>query len=302
MAEFRALTASAGVGLLATENTEKDYGIERLGTASMNVLYKYCDQKGIKIILKTLELKLPYISDVNDPYECSPVFDCPDDKAAIEARCLSGLKQNGITPPAGYRQTIKHDEMRENFIEGAKESLKAINRTSCLLSVSKTARNTVMWAHYTEQHKGAVIGIDFDNVFPDTTMVDGILMHPVNCSKDRLKINVLSDSMLKEFEKVPFTKSIDWKYEEEFRSVFPVEFMERLRQINLARLKCFKGKKAWFLKLNPASIREVVFGLDTKDILKSKIRKLKKRQDLRHIELYKAEESETYTLNLSNVT
>ena len=268
----------------------------------MTVLYKYCDTKGIKKILKKLELKLPYISDVNDPYECSPVFDCPNDKDAIEARCLSGLEQNGITPPAGYRQTIKHDKMRENFIEGAKESLKAINRTSCLLSVSETARNTVMWAHYTEQHKGAVIGIDFDNVFPDTTMVDGILMHSVNCSKDRLKINVLSESLLKEFEKVPLTKSIDWKYEEEFRAVFPVEFMEGLRQKKLAHLKCFKGKKTWFLRLNPASIRKVVFGLDTSDDLKAKIWKLKERKDLQHIELLQAEESETYTLNLKHLT
>jgi len=286
---------NAGLGLLTTE---KDYGIERLGTANMNVLYKYCDQKGIEIILSTLELKLPYISDVNDPYECSPVFDCPDDKAAIEEHCLFRLKLNRIIPPADYRQKIKHDEMRENFIEGAKESLKAINRTSCLLSVSKTAQNIVMWAHYTEQHKGAVIGIDFDNVFLDTNRPSNLVMHSVEPSENRLKINVLSESMLKEFEKVPFTKSIDWKYEKEFRSVLPVKFMEGLRQIKLARLGDYDGKDTWFLKLNPASIKEVVFGLDTDEDLKSKIRKLKERQGLQHIKLRQAEESETYTLNL----
>jgi hypothetical protein len=267
----------------------------------MNVLYKYCDQKGIAIILRTLELKLPYISDVNDPYECSPVFDCPDDKAAIEVRCLSGLKQNGITPPAGYRQTIKHDEMRENFIEAAKESLKAINRTSCLLSVSKTARNPVMWAHYTEQHKGAVIGIDFDNVFLNTNRPPSLVLHSVEPSENRIKINVLSESLEEEFKKVPLTKSIDWKYEEEFRSVLPAEFMDGLRQIKLARLGKYKKKDTWFLQLNPASIREVVFGLATENKLKSKIKKLIKRPELHHVKLRQGEESETYTLNLKEL-
>jgi hypothetical protein len=42
----------------------------------MNVLYKYCDQKGIVKILESLELKLPYISQVNDPLECLPLFRC----------------------------------------------------------------------------------------------------------------------------------------------------------------------------------------------------------------------------------
>ncbi len=268
----------------------------------MNVLYKYCDQKGIKKILKTLELKLPYISGVNDPYECSPVFHCSDNKIAIEEHCLYRLKLNNITPPADYRQKIKHNEMREKFIDGAKESLRGVNQTSCLLSVSKTVNNPVMWAHYTGQHKGAVIGIDFDSIFPDTNRPSKLVMHPVKPSENRVEIDVLSESMQDEFKKVPFTKSIDWKYEKEFRSVLPVEFMEGLRNIKLARLKYFKGKKAWFLKVNPASIKEVVFGLDIKDNLKEKIRKLKKRKDLQHIQLRQAALSETYDFDINDIT
>jgi hypothetical protein len=46
----------------------------------MNILYKYCDQLGIVKILGALELKLPYISEVNDPLECLPIFYSPDGK------------------------------------------------------------------------------------------------------------------------------------------------------------------------------------------------------------------------------
>ena len=40
----------------------------------MTVLYKYVDTIGTVKILETLELKMPFISDVNDPLECMPHF------------------------------------------------------------------------------------------------------------------------------------------------------------------------------------------------------------------------------------
>ena len=51
-------------------------------------------------------------------------------------------------------------------------------------------------------------------------------------------------------------------------------------------------------QLNPASIKEVVFGLYTEKKLKEDIKELIKRPDLKHINLLQAEDSETYTLNL----
>ncbi|MHC4394832.1 MAG: DUF2971 domain-containing protein [Planctomycetota bacterium] len=268
----------------------------------MNVLYKYCDQKGIEIILRTLELKLPYISQVNDPLECLPVFYCPDDKQAMKEQCLRTFNRNHISPPVNWEQEIDEQfekgEIQKKLIEGLRKELSDFNRKSCLLSVSKTAQNTVMWAHYAKQHEGAVIGIDFNNVYPDTNGLSNLVVHSVTYSEDRPKINVLSNDKQKEFQKVPSTKSIDWGYEKEFRAAFSVDSLEGLRQRGLAHLKDFKNKKTWFLRLNPVSIREVIFGLYTDKSLKSDIRKLIERQDLQHVKLYQAEESETYTLNL----
>jgi len=304
------LAASAGLphffgslGILATDDTEKDYGIERLGTASMNVLYKYCDQKGIEIILRTLELKLPYISQVNDPLECLPFIYCPDDKDAIEARYLSVLERRKMLPSADYKQKLKNGEIHKILEESQREFQRDWNqRKGCLLSDSKTSQNTVMWAHYADKHKGAVIGIDFDNVSPDTNGPLGILMNSVSYSKDRPKINILEEPggsvSLEAFQKAVMTKSDSWGYEKEFRAIFLVDDLEIMQQQGLAHLKDFKGKNTWFLRLNPVSIREVIFGLYTDKSLKSDIRKLIERQDLQHIKLRQAAESETYTLNL----
>jgi len=275
----------------------------------MNVLYKYCDQKGIEI-LRTLELKLPYISQVNDPLECLPFIYCPNVKAAIEARYLSAIKRRNMLPSADYKQELDEQfekgEIQKRLLESQRKLHEEWNqRKGCLLSLSENAQETVMWAHYAERHKGAVIGIDFDNVSPDTNGPLGILMDSVSYSKDRPKINVLEEPegsvALEAFQKALMTKSDSWEYEKEFRAIFLVDALEIMQQQGLAHLKDFNGKKTWFLRLNPVSIREVIFGLYTDKSLKSDIRKLIERPDLQHVKLYQAEESETYTLNLKYV-
>ena len=198
----------------------------------MNVLYKYCDTNVVEI-LKTLKLKLPYISQVNDPLECLPFMYCPDDYVALEEECLSVLKRKKIPVPAGYKQELRNAGIRERLEEGTRESIRAVNRKSCLLSVSKTAQNIVMWAHYAEQQKGAVIGINFNNVHPETNEAPGVKMHSVSYSKKRPKINILDrpkgNVPQEAILKAVMTKSDSWEYEKEFRSIFLVDYLKELQ-------------------------------------------------------------------------
>jgi hypothetical protein len=271
----------------------------------MNVLYKYCDQLGIVKILDSLELKLPFIAEVNDPLECLPVFYCPNDKSAktaIEKRYLSVCNRRDIPRYCNYKQKLNEQfgkgEIQKHLVDSQRKLQKKWNECKgCLLSVSNTATESVMWAHYADKHKGAVIGIDFDNIHRVKMTMDA-----VTYSKERPKINIMQEPeggvSLQAFQKAIMTKSDSWRYEEEFRTIFLVDDLERLQQQGLTHLKDFNGKKTWFLRLNPASIREVIFGLYTDESLKSDIRKLIERQDLQHVKLYQAEESETYILNL----
>jgi len=258
----------------------------------MNVLYKYCDQLGIVKILGSLELKLPYIAQVNDPLESKPFFYCPNDKVAMGEQCLRTFKRNGISPPADWEHKLNElyetGELRKSLEEGMRDHIREENRRNCLLSVSKTAKEPVMWAHYAEVHKGAIIGIDFDKLFK---------MYPVKYSKDRPKINLLHEFTIENSSEIALTKSVAWSYEEELRTVFGEASLMDLAQQDLTCLREFNGKKTWFLRLNPESIKEVVFGLYTEESLKSAIRKLINLSELQHVKLYQAEESETYILN-----
>jgi len=268
----------------------------------MNVLYKYCNQEGIIKILELLELKLPYISEVNDPLECLPFSYCPEDKSAMKAQWLRTFNRNHISPPANWEQTLNEQfekgEIQKNLKDGLREHLYDLRQKSFLLSVSQEARSTVMWAHYADKHKGAAIGIDFDKIFPEY----GIKMRRVDYSEQRPKLNVLDDFESEESKEKYFetllTKSTEWKYEREFRMIFDDAYLHDLEQQSLACRKEFNGKKIWFLRLNPESIKEIIFGLYTEESLKLAIRKLIERAELQHIQLYQAKESETYVLNL----
>lgn len=103
----------------------------------MNILYKYCDQAGIEI-LRTLELKLPYISQVNDPLECFPFFYCPENKDAIKQRYLAALNHRNMRPSADYERKLDElfeaGEIQKNF-QIALEKLKRIliEKAACYL-------------------------------------------------------------------------------------------------------------------------------------------------------------------------
>jgi hypothetical protein len=267
----------------------------------MNVLYKYCDQLGIVKILGSLELKLPYISEVNDPLECKPYIDKQGGIIAMEEQCRRSLKRKGREPSGNWRQVLQkkiqtgEDSKLQEKIVGCIDDMK---QKSCLLSVSETAQNTVMWAHYSDKHKGGVIGIDFDNIFPGFC----INMERVDYSEQRPKLNIWDISYSSEFKKKYYdtliTKSSEWHYEKEFRNIFDDTDLMNLEQQGLAYFKNFNSKKTWFLRLNPESIREVIFGLFAEDSLKQTIKNLVKMPELQHVKLYKAKESEAYTLDL----
>jgi hypothetical protein len=263
----------------------------------MNVLYKYCDRVGVEKILETLELMLPYISEVNDPLECKPCICKQGGTAAMEEQCRRSLRRKGREPSANWREVLQKKIQRgedSKLQQNIAEDIDNMKRRSCLLSVSKTARNTVMWAHYTEKHKGGVIGFDFEYYFRN--------MEPVRYSKQRPKLNIWDIGSSKEkYFKTLITKSSEWKYEKEYRQIVDDSDLRGYEKNGLACIKDFNGKKTWFLRLNPESIKEVIFGLYAEDGLKSAIKKLIERPELRHVKLYQTEESETYTLNLVEI-
>lgn len=272
----------------------------------MNILYKYCDCLGGIKILSSLELKLPFISDVNDPYDCRALYVCGDDKGKIEKWFLKTLDKRNLPVPNDFKLKVddflKSEDRRTELIVKAHKVHEDWNKENCLLSVSKTAKNPVIWAHYADLHQGVVIGIDFDIVFYKDGKTWGIQMNEVIYPPERQKIDVFDDDKGR-YLKILTTKSFYWGYEEEVRCIFaknstdaPGTDLETSQRDGLMLFKEFNGKKTWFLRLNPQSIKQVIFGLSTEESLKLAVRKL--IVGLPDIKLYKVVESKTYQFDM----
>lgn len=140
-------------------------------------LFHYLKADHALLALRHQRLKVARISDLNDPFEllCA---DMRDPKAR-----------------KGFRQ------FRER-----------ISATHGFLCFSKNWRNLLMWSHYADKHKGAVLEIEIDD---DHAM-------PVKYRKSRLqwdvaKIMASGGFTQQHVDALTTTKSVHWKYEQEVR-------------------------------------------------------------------------------------
>ena len=111
----------------------------------MNILYKYCNISGTTGILTSLELKLPFISEVNDPSDCSPIFFFGDDTAKAKAMWLRAFKSKNIVVFPDTKNILLTEDGKKQIIDGQRQLQENWNRSQgCLLSVSANERNAVM--------------------------------------------------------------------------------------------------------------------------------------------------------------
>lgn len=276
----------------------------------VNILYKYCDPKGGLEILKSGELKLPFVSDVNDPYEVNPYVYCGNDKEKLKQMILSSLSSQELLPENYDEDKILDDceknNVRENLIREKKRDFEEMKKRSCLLSVSGNKSSSLMWAHYAQGHCGIAIGIDFNLLFLMNEKASGIRMKLVDYLEERVQFDVLDPLDYRLVKDILKRKSIYWKYEEEFRCLFAEKLedpsgmsLESLHLQGLAVKKDFEGKDKWFVKFNPDSVREIIFGIQTEDSLKERIISLKEK--FPNVNLYQAEETETYKLKITKL-
>lgn len=153
----------------------------------------------------TIKLSVP--AHLNDPYESQPSTNIRQGiELALKRPC-----------PEAYIKSIKY-----------------MIQSNGIVSLSETQRNSLMWAHYGDHHKGMCIGYnpDFMNnkikkVTPDEEdfhhyCISALKPLKVNYDNYRFDINrglnnknILKDAFLRHF----LTKSDEWIYEKEHRCI-----------------------------------------------------------------------------------
>lgn len=213
-----------------------------------DAIFKYVGPERIDII-KNFKIRFTQPSCCNDPFEAQLCIDPLEDEAVIKKHVakliLVDYRQYVLhestlgKQPASlekFRQRIEiHYESRMRHLrvnrrlarERAAERVRKFWDDLGLLSLTATENNLLMWAHYTDGHKGMVI--EFDAKHPFLKLTDSSHPNPSERERD-IQFGALtpvvysSDRPRHHLGEIPqpvdfFTKSPEWSYEREWRVV-----------------------------------------------------------------------------------
>ena len=243
---------------------------------NLMILYKYCCPKRLEP-LKDQTLRITQFNQLNDPFDCLPVFSLQEDETAREEawqHCRQGIFEKfkeiegkGEITGLAFQDFVKR--VIPNLEKETKERLSApptddgwslevnlsmqatMSKKHGVVCLSKSPDSLLMWSHYADQHKGYVIGIDpCELELPLAAEATVGRFRSVNYQLDR----VPSNPRRNDFDFL-YAKSPHWAYEEEWRLVL---------RLNACR-NSPTPSDIWVRDFGAQNLREIVVGFRAKD-------------------------------------
>jgi len=267
------------------------------------IVYKYVDQIGASKIIGNRSLRFSRASDMNDPFDIyiDDLFNPNhiNKQKKIINRLIDNLKSNPVdlskrleldeehvvklrdlvlAAPRSEVENIKNallekyvsrvtegDERGNGNLEPERSAISQQIKNTGILCATRNKNNLLMWSHYSQNHRGVVLGFrpDFINgsfltsfdevIYSDIrpSFEGPIIDHLFECGND--------DSFdIKQFIKsIFYSKSPHWGYEEELRIAIP----------NAIR----PGSTARFLNFLPYELSEIYLGCRAEPPFRSEI-------------------------------
>ena len=249
------------------------------------MLYKYCTADGFDILLQS-RLKAARIEDFNDPFEL--VFGVDQDTA------LENIKREFEENPELTRAWLRLlDDQKIQYYKSSPEDIaekatlfqirdfgrvaneirKNWNEKMGIVCLSESPDVIQMWAHYAENHKGIVLGIEESDFMEDkSALVEVNYRHEMVC----LPITATPEK-LNQYDKyildVIRRKESNWIYEKEIRLY-----------VNLDE-KDSDGN--YYFKIPASSIKEIYLGLRSHETAELIAKSIKQRDEYNHLRIYK---------------
>lgn len=164
--------------------------------------------------------------------------------AEVWARCVAAALQI----EQQFDPVAKVQELYEMF-------MRTTNKNVGVLSLTEDPCSTPMWAHYADQYKGLIIGLDTDSEFfqpkPEEPRVCGQLMNVLYT--DTSPVVYVEPGQLDIPKEVFFTKARSWEYEKEWRII---KYLPQASEV----VDGPEGKKIHLFEVPPEAVKEVIFG------------------------------------------
>lgn len=220
-------------------------------------LYKYASIDDAIKIFEGGSLKVTDPKKFNDPFDCvAPEFNLKRDIFLTEIRERLKIELRKECPKYYSKMLSWVNGQQVNnevdfFIIELEKLFNNISETWSsgvdsyrVLSLAESRENILMWSHYAASHSGVVIEFDVScDIFSDAkkvrysnikSMYDGYLNHLIcifmrnfslkkNDDSDLLLVKAMNDWYLNLLENLLFLKREEWRYENEYRIVLPVD-------------------------------------------------------------------------------
>lgn len=251
------------------------------------MLYKYVSPERVDI-LERLKIRFTEADQLNDPYECTPIFSeaFPSDELAAasllpnEQRFIDYYPASGENPFERFTVT-QRAEINDLLVMATEAVLKT---STLILSLSETCDNLLMWAHYTSNHQGLVIGFDAHHRFFQgnnwgSGALDLAAVNKVTYTSHRPQFNFVTDITK---SAAFFTKSPEWQYEREWRM---------LRTLEEEDERIYNSNGTIFLFAVPSdAVRCVILGAASSDETQERaVAAIRGNTALSHVRVLKAE-------------
>jgi hypothetical protein len=261
-------------------------------------LFKYFGHKDVELprengglkVLVNRSLKVTPPNEFNDPFEFSPIIR-PSETVEQQIEDISSRAFFDQHFPAhpNWRSFAHYKECIQSKMHTAKARLAtgSLELANCfqdnflpsaskivgVICFSSEATQPLMWAHYASAHTGLML--EFAAGCP---LFQGMQLLKVDYPPDRAK-PVYDPSKpaetLSQLEQIARRKSIDWKYESEYRVI-----------VELRHTHTPDGSKLHFLPIDPSWILSVNFGLRCPVSLRTEVTCLLTQSGLKHIRLF----------------
>ncbi len=197
------------------------------------ILYKYrvweepCkDKQFSRRILTDNEVYFASADQFNDPFDCAIPFKYKKEDLTEE----NILKKHRCMAKRDYPE-IHDDELRKKSAERYKSGVfengqywksvyptikESLNKEFGILSLTSKNDDILMWSHYSDSHRGFCVGLDRDLLKKSCYATDNIKPIKYDENNNYPELRLLDNI---DIIQMICTKSIHWKYEDEYRIV-----------------------------------------------------------------------------------
>jgi hypothetical protein len=250
------------------------------------ILYKYMTSERLISLLETAKVRLTQFFDQNDPYECSIA----------------------LLPLEREKEEALEDDYHAERIEVEAKFRREYSQFG-MLCLTEHYNNLLMWSHYAENHRGAVVGFDTSNQFFNSREK----LYEFTYGLSEKELNIRGFGTVKRMNYVTlrkhislgdyyslddifFTKSIHWQYEGEYRILKNIYMMKPTKRLQ-------SGEEIYLTDIPRNCIKQIIFGLHCNEDLIGKASEIVQSNFSNGVKLDKAKLAHlTYDIDLKNLS